>query len=268
MTRGDEERMKFSDSLFLDSDSAEMQQNIEKLIEKSSSSQAERIIKIKKEFMHAVVDRPEFCQTVTELSSYTTEHGSIIDKGQMAKIQSKIKEGSLEYDDVIDLSSIGQKNYKYLFKEAPTGFVFNPTTVIGFALTIIAIIIRCTSDGSTNATSITLLASINLIAIIYTSCMWPKNVIDNLCSWMAANAVPDVISNKLVRPVYKKIWGVSIAFFIFSVLVLVAVSFVKNFALGNDILAIVSLSISVLSDRIVDLLADFFARRIYEDKER
>ena len=226
--------MKFSDGLILDNESAGMQQTIEKLTEKSSPSQLGKVVKIKKEFMHSVVDSPEFNQTVTELSHYTTEHGSQTDKGQIANIQRKIVEGNLDYDDVLGLNSIAQKNFKYFFKKEPAVFVFDPATAIGFSLTILAVIIRWTSDGSISAATITFLASINLIAIIYTSCLWPNNVVSNLNSWMADNAVPDIISKKLIRPVSKKVWKIVGCFVLFAILVLVIVSFFKNFALGND----------------------------------
>ena len=266
--RGDEEPMKFSDSLFLDNDSAGMQQTIEKLTKKSSSSQGGEIVKIKKDFMHAVVDVPEFDQTVTELSNYTRDHGTSSDKGQMRKIQRKIQEGNIDYDDIVDLSNIGQKNYKYFFKKPPASFVFNPATAIGFVLTIVAICIRCTSDGNMDLTSIIILASVNLIAIVYTLCLWPNSVVENLTLWMADNAVPDIISTKLISPVSKKMWRNVIIFFAFSLSVLFLVSFIKNFALGNDILAIISLSISVLSDKIVELFVNIYEWRIYRDKER
>lgn len=260
--------MKFSDSLFFDNDSAGMQQTIKKLTEKASSSRGGKIVKIKKDFMHAVVDVPEFDQTVSELSNYTMEHGTISDKGQMERIQKKIKEGNIDYEDIVDLNSIGQKNYKYFFKKAPSAFEFNSATVIGLVLTILAIIIRWTSDGNTNTTSIIFLASINLVAIVYTSCLWPSSVVGELSSWMADNAVPDVISKKLMGPVSKKIWKFVVCFWVVTMLILLGISFFQNFALGNDILAIVSLSISVLSDKIVELFVDAFAWRIYHDKER
>lgn len=260
--------MKFSDSLFLDNDSAGMQQTIEKLSEKTPSSQGGKVIKIKKDFMHAVVDVPEFDQTVTELSHYTLEHGNVSDKGQMLKIQKRIKDGNIDYDDIVDLSHIVQKNYKYFFKESPSAFVFSPATAIGFVLTLIAIAIRWTSDGKMDTTSIIFLASINLIAIIYTSCLWPNSVNDSLSLWISDNGVPDIIRKKLLRPVSTKMWRNVVIFIIMALLLLIVVSFVKNFGLGNDILAILSLSISVLSDKIVELFVNIYAWRIYRDKER
>ena len=195
--------MKFSDSLFLDNGSIGMQQTIEKLQKQSSSSQDVEIVRIKKDFMHAVVDVPEFDQTVTELSNYTRDHGTVSDKGHMRKIQKKIKDGNVDYDDIVDLSNIGQKNYKYLFKKPPTAFLLNPATAIGFLLTIVAIFIRCTSDGNIDITSIIILASVNFIAIIYTLCLWLNSVVESLALWMAENGIPDIISRKLISPISK-----------------------------------------------------------------
>lgn len=268
LARGDEKYMKFSDSLFLDENTIGMQQSIEKLTEKNPSSQSGKIIKVKKDFMHAVVDIPEFEQTVSELSSYTMEYGTELDKGKIVSLQRKIDEGSLDYDDVADLSTIVQKNYKHFFKTAPPSFVFNPTTAVGLALTVLAIVIRYTSDNNDNLAALIFLASINLIAIIYTLCLWPNNVVNALNLWMVNNAVPGVISKKLISPITRKMWKIVGNILIGCIIFLLIVSFAKNSALGNDILAILSLAISVLSDKIVELFTNIFAWRIYHDKKR
>ncbi len=260
--------MKFSDGLFLDNESAGMQQKIEKLSESPSSSQNNRIEKAKQEFLHTVVDVPEFDQTVTELSTYTMEYGSTLDKGQLEKIQSKMKTGSLDYDDVVDLNTIGQKNYKHFFKKPPSTFTCHPATIIGFALTVFAIIMRWTYENNTSITTIIFLAAINIIAIIYTLCLWPNNVVCGLTSWLAENAVPDVISRKIVKPISSNLWKIVGFIFLIVIVALLTISFAKNFSLGNDIISIISLSLSILSDRIVELLVYLFEWRIYRDKKR
>ncbi|MBR2411638.1 MAG: hypothetical protein IKB08_07945 [Clostridia bacterium] len=265
MKRGDGKAVKFSDGLFLDKETANMKKKINKLSTNTVKVESEEIIKIQKQLVDKVIDNPDFKETVNSLSTYTDACGSDAEKGKFETLKNKIKTGSMEYNDIQELYTLSHRTYKHFFKTKPSLSCVNPTAVIGFFITLVAIIIRCCGNKDTN---IVLMYAINICAIIFTTVAWPNVVRDKLYKWTDANGVPRSISDKLISPVVKKTWRFVVLFIIVPIVILLLVNQLVDFSLGNDILSIISLSTAVLSDNIVIALVNWFQWRIYYNKER
>lgn len=265
MKRGDEKAVKFSDGLFLDKESANMKKKLNKLSTNTVKVESDEITKIQKQLVDKVIDNPDFKETVNSLSTYTDAYGSDAEKGQFETLRNKIKTGSMEYNDIQELYTLSHRTYKHFFKTKPSLSCVNPTAIIGFLITLVAIVIRCCGNKDTN---IVLMYAINICAIIFTTVAWPNVVRDELYKWTDSNGVPKSISDKLISPAVKKTWGFVVLFIFVLIVILILVNqFVEN-SPSNDILSIISLATAVLSDNIVIALVNWFQWRIYYNKER
>lgn len=257
--------MKFSDGLFYDEKAVDLEKKITKLSTDSFSTTHGKIAKIQRQLVDHVVGDPEFSKTVNSLSFYIDQSGTEPDKDQYATLRQKTQSGTMDYNDVRELYALGNRSYKFFFNEKPSFFPSNPAAIIGFVITLAAIIMRFYGNEDTN---LVLMCAINIGAIIFTTIFWPNAVRNKLCQWADSCAMPKVIRDKLITPVTKKMWRIVLGVLIAFVAVLPLTNWLASITLGNDILSIISLSTAVLSDNIVDALVNLFQWRMYYNKER
>ena len=114
--------------------------------------------------------------------------------------------------------------------------------VLSIAIAII-IFLRCIFDGNDNI--IYIVAGINIVAIIF--------VVYTIIDKIKKSKVPEQIINREITSAQVKIWGWSIAI---GVIVILVYFWKWCSGLGNDIISILALGISILDDEIVKEITD------------
>lgn len=257
---------KFSDAIFLNK-MAENSKTALKRIEKSSTTSTDdNLIKMaKKDYVKAVVGVPEFDQAIEHLSKYTMEKGTQQDKEDMKALVDKIKAGSFEYDDVSKLTSVCDNNYKHLFANEPEQARMNPTVITGALLVIGAIALRVSYEIMANEALVVFLTLINCIALGYTLVCWHSQTIEQIDMWLKRNNMPTAFRDKISKQVSNRlIWYILGMVVIVLIWMIITFAF-KRFALGNDIVSVVSLGVSILSPQIVQKFVMHFEQKIYHN---
>jgi len=120
-------------------------------------------------------------------------------------------------------------------------------------LTVMAILvmIRCVFDASDNLNYI--VASINIVALVYVVFTVLDNIVIKICERISKVNLSKQIRKREIKCVRNKVWimGTGICGIIFSVYL---IFFCSN--LGNDIISIVALTISVLDKEFVALISN------------
>lgn len=259
--------MSYSTSLYLDKDGKNRKLKIDRLVNKLPDPKASAALKIEKErFVKDTTKLPEFNETVTQLSQYTLAYGTAKDKGSIQLIVNKMNTGDLSYDDMAVLEIVLENNYKHFFSYAPTKYTSEAATVLGVVLAIFAVILRATYDSTSNDALMLFLILVNLIAVVYTLCVWPTKVYVGVADWLQSNSVPKVIQDKLESKISRVMWQIITAVALVIIVWLIVCFFINKLALGNDIISIISLALSILSDKIVEGFTCIFSWNIYHDK--
>ena len=123
-------------------------------------------------------------------------------------------------------------------------------SVLSIAIAII-IFLRCILNDNDNI--IYIVAGINVVAIIFVVYTIIEKILNNIIDKIKKSKVPEQILNREIASTQVKIWGWSIVIGVIVILV----SFWKWCSgLGNDIISILALGISVLDDEIVKKITD------------
>ena len=122
--------------------------------------------------------------------------------------------------------------------------------VLSVAIAII-IFLRCILDGNNNI--IYIVAGINIVAIVFVVYTIIEKILNNTIDKIKKSKAPEQIINREIASVQVKIWGWSITIGVIAILVY----FWKLCSgLGNDIISILALGISILDDEIVNKITD------------
>lgn len=118
---------------------------------------------------------------------------------------------------------------------------------------VIAIIIlfRCIFNNNENI--IYIVAGINIVALVFVIYTIVEKILDNINDKIKGSGVPLQIIKREIKSTRLKIWGWSIAV---SVVVIALYLGQWCSSLGNDIISILALGISVLDDEIVRKVTD------------
>lgn len=118
---------------------------------------------------------------------------------------------------------------------------------------VIAIIIffRCILDSNDKITYI--VAGINIVAFIYVAYTIIEKTLNNIIDKIKESKVPEQIIRREIASTQLKIWGLSI---VISFITITLYLGRWCSSLGNDIISILALGISVLDDEIVKKLTD------------
>lgn len=113
---------------------------------------------------------------------------------------------------------------------------------------VIAIIIglRCMLDG--NNKLVFIVAGINIVAMAFVLYTIIEKIVGNITDKIKKSNVPEQIIIREIKSTRFKIWGVSIGV---SVVAIVLYLLCCCSGLGNDIISILALGISILDDEIV-----------------
>ena len=113
---------------------------------------------------------------------------------------------------------------------------------------VIAIIIglRCMLDG--NNKLVFIVAGINIVAMAFVLYTIIEKIVGNITDKIKKSNVPEQIISREIKSTRFKIWGVSIGV---SVVAIVLYLLCCCSGLGNDIISILALGISILDDEIV-----------------
>lgn len=123
-------------------------------------------------------------------------------------------------------------------------------SVLSIAIAII-IFLRCILDGNDNI--IYIVAGINIVAIIFVVYTIIEKILNNIIDKIKKSKVPEQIINREIASAQVKIWGWSIAI---GVIVILVYFWKWCSGLGNDIISILALGISILDDEIVKEITD------------
>lgn len=122
--------------------------------------------------------------------------------------------------------------------------------VLSVAIAII-IFLRCILDGNNNI--IYIVAGINIVAIVFVVYTIIEKILNNTIDKIKKSKAPEQIINREIASVQVKIWGWSITIGVIAILVY----FWKLCSgLGNDIISILALGISILDDEIANKITD------------
>ena len=116
--------------------------------------------------------------------------------------------------------------------------------VLSIAIAII-IFLRCIFDGNDNI--------IYIVAIIFVVYTIIEKLLNNIIDKIKKSKVPEQIINREITSAQVKIWGWSIAI---GVIVILVYFWKWCSGLGNDIISILALGISILDDEIVKEITD------------
>lgn len=262
--------MKYSDTIFKNTDVQRKKSQIQKIQDKSYSLNSISLLKTKKdEYVKIITENPDFDIAFTNTYQITMSHGSIKEQTAMKLLESKHKNGDLEYDDIITLEDITNASYSHLFKLRPDTDINESifVTSIGSLFVIGAIVIRFFYEVDNNIPLLIFLTIINLIAIAYTLFSYPVQVIKNSQQWLCSNNIQLVICKKILGKLSKKMWMLVSIIFVFLVVFLLICHFVfSNLTIGNDVISIIALGLSILHENIIQLLSIYHQRKIFNNK--
>lgn len=123
-------------------------------------------------------------------------------------------------------------------------------SVLSIAIVII-IFLRCILNDNDNI--IYIVAGINVVAIIFVVYTIIEKILNNIIDKIKKSKVPEQILNREIASTQVKIWGWSI---VIGVIVILVYFWKWCSGLGNDIISILALGISVLDDEIVKKITD------------
>ena len=223
-------------------------------------------IKTEKErYFREVTDKPEFDQALEHLLQSVEAHGSDADVETINAIKRKKKSGNLEYSDLGNLESTVNRNFKYFFKIEPEAKSTRDPSLLGVVLIAAAIILRVVYECGESNTLVLFLALINFTAICYTLTCIKDQVSSNVAHWLKTNNFPSLLQEKLLDKVRGKM-STALVISLLSIIALGIISFLADlFSLGNDIISILTLGISILTKQIVDTLTRHYEKRMYHN---
>ena len=258
--------MSYSDLFFSNKASENQKNKIKKLEGKLNAENTELLKTEKAKYVRAITGAPEFDQLVSHFSEFTIDQGNDTDREKMQSIMNKIHKGDFGYDDIGGLQELCDNNYKLLFKVAPEDERINPTFWYGIIFAASAIILRICYELEGSKTLMVFLTIINIIAVLYTLIEWHKSVMDHVDRWLAMNPLSQAFVRKITKKISQKA-AIAIAVIIGIIALWLILSWwVGFFTLGNDIVSIVSLAMSILSPYVVKMLAQKYERNVYENE--
>ena len=223
-------------------------------------------IKTEKErYFREVTEKPEFDQALEHLLQSVDGKGSDSDIQLINQIKSKKKKGNLEYSDIGNLESTVNRNFKYFFKVEPIESLPSGPSILGILLIAAAIILRVFYEFAESNALVLFLTLINLIAFSYTIVCIKDLISANIKEWLKMNNFPSALQAKLLDRVKGKLWTfLGILCGILAVGLLVSF-FLNVFSLGNDIISILSLGVSVLMDQIVNVMTRHYEKNMHDN---
>ena len=105
----------------------------------------------------------------------------------------------------------------------------------------IIILLRCIFDSNENI--IYIVVGINIVAIVFVLYTIIEKILDDIIDRIKKSEVPLQIIKREIKNTQLKIWGWTIAF---------------SAGLGNDIISILALGISVLDDEIIKKITEIY----------
>lgn len=254
---------EYADSYLLTKKAIAQKSKINKLENSFPNKGNEDSIKTEKErYFREVTEKPEFDQALEHLLQSVDGKGSDSDIQLVKQIKGKKKKGNLEYSDISSLESTVNRNFKYFFEVEPMEGLPSGPSILGISLIAAAIILRVFYEFAENNALVLFLTLINLIAFSYTIVCIKDLISANIKEWLKMNNFPSALQSKLLDRVKGKLWLLlGIIFGIFAA-GLLASFFFNVFSLGNDIISILSLGVSVLMDQIVNAMTRHYEKNM------
>ena len=258
--------MSYSDLLFTNKASENQKIKIKKIESKVDADNTELIKTEKAKYASAITSNPDFDQMVSHFSEFTIAGGNDADREKMKSIMNKIHKGDFGYDDVGGLKELCDNNYKLLFRVAPESERINPTFWYGIIFAASAIILRIGYEVEASNMLMVFLNIINIVAVLYTLIEWHKSIMDHVDEWLDKNPLEKAFKGKVTQKVSKKAAGIVVTA-IGIIAVWLLASWIFGFqALGNDIVSIVSLAMSILDQHVVTMFAQRYERDVYNNE--
>lgn len=252
--------------LFTNRASANQKIKIKKIEGKVDADNTELIKTEKAKYARAITSDPDFDKMVSHFSEFTIAGGNDADREKMKSIMNKIHKGDFGYDDVGGLKELCDNNYKLLFQVAPESGRINPTFWYGLLFAGSAIILRIGYEVEESNMLMVFLNLINIVAVLYTLIEWHRSIMDHVDEWLDKNPLEKAFKGKVTKKVSKKAGNV-VAVAISIIAVLLIASWIFGFkALGNDIVSIVSLAMSILGQHVVTMFARRYERDVYNNE--
>ena len=223
----------------------------------------------KKQFVTDVVNLPEFDPAFEFVEKQTMNKGSKQDQENIAQIKNKKVAGNLCYDDIEKLYSVSDNVFKYVFSECPPEMSSDGAIVWGILFALAAIIMRIAYLWDESPTLKLYMPHLNPLPIIITFVCYPKTIVEKVSIWLDKNLVDKRISVTIVKTIENRA-RVCIALIIIVVVVwlLLAWLLLKDINFGNDLLAVLSLFVSVFSDKILGYWIYYYENEIYHNGRR
>ena len=258
--------MSYSDLLFTNKASENQKIKIKKIESKVNEDNTEQLKTEKAKYASAIVSSPDFDQMVSHFSEFTIAGGNDADRYKMQLIMTKIHKGDFGYDDVGGLKELCDNNYKLLFRVAPESERIHPTFWYGIIFASSAIILRICYELEESNALMVFLNIINMVAVLYTLIECHKSIMNHVDEWLDKNPLDKAFRGKVAKKVSKKA-GKVIAITIGIIVIFLIASWIFGFnALGNDIISIVSLAMSILVPHVVIMFAQRYERNVYDNE--
>lgn len=257
---------EYATSYFLSKKAIAQKGKINKLESSFPNKTNEESVKTEKErYFREVTDKPDFDQALEHLLATVDGKGSDADIELIKQIKSKKKKGNLEYSDIDSLENTINRNFKYFFKIEPVESLPTGPSILGILLISAAIILRVFYEFEESNALILFLMLINLIAFAYTLVCITDLINAHIKQWLITNNFPSAQQAKLLNKINRKLWTTLGILFGLLVLGLLASFLLNVFSLGNDIISILSLGISVLMDQIVNAITHHFEKKMHDN---
>lgn len=263
--------MKYSEMMMRDKSADTRKTKIEKMENSMSLSMdkttAAALATEKKKYVQDIVGIPEFDVTLQHISRCTLEKGSLHDRENITEIVNKIQSDGLNYDDLGKLDVICDNNFKYLFSVPPEKQRFDVISIWGVILAVCAVALRIWYEIVDNDALAFFLTLMNIAAIMYTFIDWNVQTLDRVHRWLGDNNIPPESRGNITASISKHMRRITILLGSTVILALVLTACLGVLTLGNDIITIVSLAISIISDRISGLFVQYFEQKVYHNKQ-
>jgi len=122
--------------------------------------------------------------------------------------------------------------------------------ILSISIAII-ILLRCLFDNHEKIVYI--VAGINIVAIIYVIYTIIEKIVNNIAGRLRKSGAPEQILNRELKNTRNRIWKYSIGI---NIILIILYFGLWCSGLGNDIISIIALGISVLDDEIVKIISD------------
>jgi len=257
---------EYSTSYLLTKKAIAQKNKINKLENSFPNNTNDDMLKTEKErYLKEVTDKPEFDQALEHLMYSVDGKGSDADIEIIKQIKGKNKKGNLDYSDIRCLQTTVDRNFKYFFVKEPESSVASSPCIFGTILIIAAILLRIFYELGDSNTLVLFLALINIIAICYTLICIKDQVSNNVEQWLRTNNFPPSLQQKFLDIINRKMMITFIASFVMLSSWLIISFLLDFFSLGNDIVSILSLGISILTNEVVNALTRYFEKRMYHN---